>query len=310
MGTTQISKTMATFFKDLGKPAKDLLTKDYPSNFELTAEAKVATQGDVIGSHKTTVTRNNDGSLSGSFNPKWEFPSLGAAVQATIFTSKKLELEASVKNKGVVGLKSILKVTAPSFEQVGKEKDAQSVHADLEYQRENATVAVGLDLIAAKPQVSAALTGNKDQWTAGVETKYSVGAATDLASLAIGVLYQGLNWSATVLRNAQEGASNKVSYTARLYQKVDDALQVGAEIGWSADANDAGLKPPPTLVVGGKYRGAHTDFKAKCGTNGRVGVSYSQDVNYFTSVTLGLDLSTADSKDHKLGLSVDIHDSK
>jgi hypothetical protein len=282
----------------------DLLSKDFPTNLEITAETKLATSGDVTGSQKSKVTRNADGSLVGSIAPKWNLVSYGVTILATLHTSKKLELEASLKDKVLAGLKSTLKVNAKSFDAVGSQKDAQSVSAEFEYLHEYAAAALSVDLLAPKPQVSLGLTGKREQWTAGVEAKYSVGAATDLAALAAALHYAGSNWAATFTRAAAEGARAQVTYTARVHHKVDDALQVAAELSWAADAE----KAAPVLVVGGQFKGARSDLKAKVGTTGRVGLAYTQDLNYFASATLGLDLNAADSKDHKLGLALKIHD--
>jgi hypothetical protein len=58
------------FFSQLSQFV-DLLSKDFPTNLEITAETKLATSGDVTGSQKSKVTRNADGSLVGSIAPKW-----------------------------------------------------------------------------------------------------------------------------------------------------------------------------------------------------------------------------------------------
>ncbi len=282
----------------------DLLSKDFPTNLEITAETKLATSGQVTGSAKSKVTRNSDGSLVGSLAPKWNLLAQGLTILATLHTSKKLEIEASLKDKGVVGLKSTLKVNAKSFEALGSQKDAQSVSAEFEYVHESAAAALAIDLLAPKPQVSLGVTGKREQWTVGVEAKYSLGAATDLAALAAAIHYAGANWAATFTRAAAEGARAQVSYIARLHHKVDDALQVAAELSWAADAD----KAAPVLQVGGQFKGARSDLKAKVGTTGRIGLAYTQDLNYFASVTLGLDVNAADSKDHKLGLALKIHD--
>lgn len=291
-------------FADLGKTSKDLLNKDFPSNVEISIESKLSTSGDVTGSQKTKVTRNADGSLSGSLQPKWNLLAYGVSILATLYTSKKLDLEASLKDKGVVGLKSTLKVSAKQFEQLGSQKDAQSVSAEFEYLHEHAAVAFGVDLLAPKPQVSLGVTGRREQWTAGVEAKYSLGAATDLAALAAALQYAGSNWTATFVRAANEGARSQVSYVARLHHKLDDSLQLAADVAWNADAD----KAAPVLQLGGQFKGARSDLKAKASTNGRVALAYTQDLNYFASVTLGLDVSTADTKDHKVGLALKIHD--
>ena len=216
---------------------------------------------------------------------------------------------------------------APSFDQVGKEKDSQQVRVDVEYVQDAFAVALGVDVVHNKPTALLSAVGSRDHVTVGGEAAYSLGSAPDLQSLAVALGYSGSNWSATLLRKAAEGATQKVSYGANLYQKVDENLELGAEV-----AHAATDKAVPTLLFGGKFTGNKSYLKAKVGTNGRVGVAYTQvpnvivlclfvfvcihsccflslqDVNYFSSVTLGADVSTADSKDHKLGFAVNIHD--
>lgn len=291
-------------FADLGKTPKDLLAKDFPTNLEVTLETKLATAGQVTGSAKSKVTRNADGSLAGSIAPKWSVLAQGLSLLATLHTSKKLELEATLQDKLVAGLKATLKVNAKSFDLLGSQKDAQSIAAEFEFRRDFYAANAAVDLLAAKPQLTVAATALYEQLTGGFEAKYSIGGATDLAALAVALHYAGSNWAATLTRAAAEGVRAQVSYTARLHHKVDDALQVAAELTWAADAD----KAAPVLNVGGQFKGARSDLKAKVGTSGRIGLAYTQDLNYFASVTLGLDVNAADSKDHKLGLALKIHD--
>ena len=232
-------------YKDFGKTGKELFSKGFPNNFEFTAESTIAKQagekaeqGEVVITQKTKITRNDAGDLSGNFNPKWAVKSAGATLSTTIHTSKKLEIEATLADKGLKGLKSILKVAAP-----------------------------------------------------------------DLQSLAVAVGYAGAGWSGVFSRKAAEGATQKVSYGANIYQKVDENLELGAEV-----SHAVGDKNVPNLAFGGKFTGYKSDVKAKVGTNGRIGIAYTQDLNYFSRVTLGADVNSADSKDTKLGLSLSIHD--
>jgi len=292
---------MPSFFKDLGKTGKELFSKGFPSNFELTAESTIAKEGEVTGTQKTKVTRNDAGELSGNFNPKWTMKSAGATLSTTIHSNKKLEVEASI-DKGVKGLKSILKIVAPQFDGIGKDRDAQQVRAEFEYQQEAFAVAAGVDVLNAKPSASLSAVGVRDAWLLGADTAYSLGSAPDLQSLAVALGYVGSSWSATLARKAAEGASQKVTYSANVHQKIDENLEFGAELA-HAVADKA-----PVLNFGGKYGSGSSNVKAKIGTNGRIGVAYTQDVNYFTSVTVGVDVSSADSKDHKLGLALNIKD--
>lgn len=263
----------------------------------MSLETKLA--GDVAGSQKTKLTRNGDGALSASINPKVTLPSSGVELAATLYTSKKLELEVSKADLGVAGLKTTLKVAAKSFESLGAQKDAQSVSAEVEYLHERMTAALAVDLLAAKPQVALGITGAYENFTAGVEAKYSLGAATDLAALAAALHYNGPNYQATLTRTAADGARSNVAWNARLYQKIDDALAIGAELACAC--SDADKACAPTVAIGGQYKGARSDLKAKASTNGRIGLAYTQTLNYFSTVTLGLDISAANAQEHKIG---------
>lgn len=291
------------FFKDLGKTGKDLLAKKYPANFELTEETKIQKDGDWTATQKGVIKRNGDNEFSGSFNPKFNLKSSGVSLSATVHTDNKLQLETSTE-KLANGLKSILKVTAPSLTQLGSGKDAQQVRAEFEYKQEKVAATVGIDLLNEKPTASISAVSAKDKLQGGVDATWSLGSAPDLKSLALALGYSGDNWQATLSRTAKEGASGKVNYGVNVYQKVDDKLQIGAQVSFDASAE----KAAPTLLFGGQYKLADASVKAKCGSNGRLGVAYAQEVNYFTRVTVGLDLNTADSKDHNLGLLVELHE--
>ena len=297
-------------YKDFGKTGKELFSKGFPNNFEFTAESTIAKQagekaeqGEVVITQKTKITRNDAGDLSGNFNPKWAVKSAGATLSTTIHTSKKLEIEATLADKGLKGLKSILKVVAPQFDAVGKDRDSQSIRAELEYAQDVFVVGLGVDVLNPKPSASLSGVVNRERWSLGGEAAYSLGSAPDLQSLAVAVGYAGAGWSGVFSRKAAEGATQKVSYGANIYQKVDENLELGAEV-----SHAVGDKNVPNLAFGGKFTGYKSDVKAKVGTNGRIGIAYTQDLNYFSRVTLGADVNSADSKDTKLGLSLSIHD--
>jgi len=268
---------------------------------ELTAESTIAKDEDVVTTQKTKINRNDAGELSGNINAKWAFKSQGAALSATIHSNKKLELEASLADKGVKGLKSILKITAPQFDHVGKDRDAQQVRGEFEYSQEALAVALGVDILNPKPSASLSAVASRLAWAVGGEVAYSLGSSPDLQSLAVGVGYTGVGWAATLARKAAEGATQKVTYSANVHQKVDENLEFGIDVAQAAEKG-------PVMQFGTKFGNAASNVKAKIGTNGRVGVAYTQDVNYFTSVTLGVDVNSADSKDHKLGLAINIKD--
>lgn len=292
------------FFKDLGKTGKDLLAKKYPVNFELTAESTLQRDVDLVTTQKSRIVRNDDGELSGSFNPKWKFASKGSELSATIYTDKKLEIEATVQDAGTSGLKSKLKVKAADFTKLGSGANAQSVRAELDYKHENAAVTAGFDLINEKHSFTGSAVAQRNNFQGGVQVTYALGSKPDLTSLAVALGYTGLGWQATLSRTAKEGASGKVKYTVNAYQRVDDKLELGAEVNFDASAEKAN----PSLNIGGQYKLDNSSVKAKCSSGGRMGVSYTQDLNYFSRATVGLDLNTADSKDHKLGLLLEIHD--
>lgn len=236
-------------------------------------------------------------------------------------TNKKLELEASSVNKLTEGLKCILKVVAPAFDSLGKGKDAQTVRAEFEYNHEKAAVTVGVDLLNEKPSAAVSAVVAKDAVQGGVDAVWSLGAAPDLKALAVALGYTApAGWQATLTRKANDGASGKVTYGLNVYQKIDPVLQLGGEVSFDASAEKVsrrlaacvdspracGRQATPTLLVGGQYSVSNGSLKAKLGSGGRLGVAYAQEINYFTKVTVGLDLNVADSKDHKLGLLVDI----
>mmetsp|Transcript_15695 Transcript_15695/g.26966 ORF Transcript_15695/g.26966 Transcript_15695/m.26966 type:complete len:295 (-) Transcript_15695:31-915(-) len=292
---------MPTFYKDIGKNGKDLLNKDFPQNFDLVVETSPQKEGDVTIDAKLEAKRANDGSVSGSIKETFKHTSSGATLAATIFTSKKLELELSAKDKGVQGLKSKLKVTTAEFDRI-KEKEQNSVRVEFEYTNDRVAATLGVDVLDQKPAAKVSAVTNKDNWTAGVDGTYSLGQNGELSKFGVIVGYLGVGWEATLNRLAGKGFNQDVSYAATLYQKIDANLQLAAAF----DVQTGDDKANPNLKIGGKYQGLDSDVKATIGTNGRVGVAYTQTVNYFSKVTLGLDVNTADTKDHKLGLKLNI----
>jgi hypothetical protein len=294
---------MPQFFKDIGKTGNDLLVKKYPQNFEVTAETTLCKGDDHESSQKTQLTSDGEGQVAANFNPKWNLKSKGVNLSAKIYTSKKLELEISNTGKIAEGLKTVLKVTAPAFEQIGSSQ-GQQIKAEAEYKAEKVAVTASVDLVNEKPAATLSVVTAKDRLQGGLDVAYALGSSPDIKSLAAVVGFTGDAFQWTLSRKANERYNGKVSYGVNVYQQIDANLQLAAEVNYDASAE----KAAPSILVGGQYKLDNSSVKAKFGSNGRVGIAYSQELNYFSRATFGLDLNAGDSKDHKLGLLLEFHD--
>lgn len=274
-------------YVDLGKRAQDLLTKEFPDKTKLEVNSR-ASNGVQF---QTIATRNNDGSIVGSFQPKYTFVKQGVTVSTTVDTNRVVKAEATIEN-ALPGLKATL----------GGQTDTESIKADLEYKHDNFTVTTGLDFFSPKGNtLSATGVVSYEGFSVGASTEYFIADKQELRKFEGVAAYTTPDLQLTFF-SRRKGDVLGGTY----YQRVSAALGLGAEIAFDIRKPDG----TPKLTFGSSYTLdtlTATTVKGKFDTDGKLAVSYGQRINPYTRFTIGSTVNTNNlgaSGNHAIGFSI------
>jgi len=281
------------FYKDLSKKGKDLLNKDFPTAFEVKAETRTL-DGTAV---ETNLIRANDGSVAASLKPAVPLPAIGGAAEVSVNTAKNVTVEVSSANKVADGLTTKVKAAVPSFDSTQNATAA----LDLEYKHERVALLTSVDLLAKVHHARVSAVVPYEDFAFGVDTDVAVGGAPDLKRFGAAVNHRSKNAETTFYRRSE----GSVVYGANYHHIVNDDISLATDVSYDASRD----KAAPALTFGGWWRVApDSAVKARASTNGRLGFSWISNVTRQVKLTFGLDVSAADTRDHKIGLGVNIHD--
>jgi len=276
--------TDVPFHKDIGKRVSDLLTKEFPSEKQ---ENKVEWKGkaDNNVTFETSFLTKKDGSIVGTFVPKYEFKEYGTTVSAELTTAREYKAEVAVKDQLTKGLKTTFTGQAKGDDQWSTiafeyKQDYVALTGSVEYGKAAGSTVKG----------SAALGANG--WAAGVSAEYFVGFTqdSDLKELNSVLSYAGPAWDAAAfgrMKSLKDDSVNELGLN--YFHKVNRDLTVGAEVVFDT----ANAEAKPKLAFGGQYAFSDdTAVKAKLDTAGRLGLSWAQRYNKNAKIVLATTLDT------------------
>jgi len=261
-----------------------LLTKEFPSEKqENTVEWKGRADPDVT--FETKLVTKKDGSVVGTFIPKYEIKQYGATVSAELSTAREYKAEVAVKDKLATGLKVIVTGQAKG--------DDQWETLGFEYKQDHLALTGSVDYGKASGSTvkgSAALGANG--WAAGVSAEYFVGFTqdSDLRELNSVLSYAAPTWDASAfgkMKSLKDDSVNELGLN--YFHKVNSALTAGAEVVF--DTASAEAKPRLAIAVQNSFND-DTQVKAKLDTQGKLGVSLSQRYNKNAKFILASTLDT------------------
>jgi len=274
-------------FKDLGKSASDLLTKDFKVG-QNTVEVKTKTSNGVEFTPKAT---NKGSEMSGSLVAKYGFGG-GISTETTLNTCGQLEttLEAADAIQGC-------NVKLECVTDKGK-ASLSSAKLTLEYKQDKFTCKTSYDhfkdsALAANCAIafgSATLGGSIDLVKAAPKS-YAAALQFDQPDFTL---------MAQLSENIRAGEK---TYTGSYFHKISSAMQVGTEINKKGKA-DIGL------AFGCNYKlDKDTTVKGKVDADGILSASYKQKISSLTTLTLAASVNTMqldDPKKNKFGLALNI----
>jgi len=274
-------------FADLGKEAKDLISKNFHfGTVKLEAKTKSAN-----GVNFTTEGAHNtdSGDVAGSLETKFAVPKYGVTVNQKWNTGNILSGTVSVDSKLVDGLKVDVDASAsPGKFVTGSLTTKLKIdYSGCDYLRATTDIA-SADLTAPSLNVSGVLAYKG--WHAGVQGVYDA-AASKLVEQNVAVVYKS---GPVTLMGA---VLNSAKYQYSVSQEVNKSLSVAAQLQCDAGSETA-------ITLAGKYDLDDSTFvKAKLDNKLRLGVSYVQNMGAGVTATLSglVNGKSLDEGGHKIG---------
>jgi len=274
-----------TKFADLGKEARDMLSKNYHfGTVKIEAKTKAANglAFTAEGSHNT-----GNGDVSGSLEGKMTIKPHGVTLTKKWNTANVVSGIIGFENKLIDGMKvdidgSLAPVTGKITTKVKTDFTGLS------------NIRATLDVASAdftKPSINFSGVAAYQGWHAGYQTSYDTATGTATENNAC-VSYK--NGGVAIHANI----ANASKYTYTVHHAVNNNLQVAAALSCESGKETG-------LIVGGKYSlDGSAYLKAKLDHNLNLGVSYSQAFGSNVQATLSACVNgkALDQGGHQVGL--------
>jgi len=276
-------KTHPGLFADLGKRVTDLLTKEFPSE---KGENKLSWKGspNKDTTLETSIVQRKDGSIVGTFAPKYNHREWGTTFSAEINTRKEVKVEAAADDLlSVDGLKTTVTGYSKGTENYGE--------FGVEYKHELATVTASVDYGKANGSTVKASAVIGSQGVAlGAKTEYFFGGESELKDLTTVLSYSSSEFDITAFGRIQsQNDEDKNELGASYFHRINTDWQVGAEAVFETANTDA----KPKLTFGTQYVwNPDTIVKAKFDTAGKLGLSLQQKWNRNAKITIASTIDT------------------
>jgi len=285
-------------FSDLGKVARDLLSKDYNYGswkVAATTKSKSGVEFKVEGSqcHET-------GAAYGHLETKHSWKEHGLSVSEKWNTDNVITTEASCENKVMQGTKigvetALSPVTDKKNVKVKLALKNDYIHAGLDTNLSpNASGSTGGLLTDAQSTAGAVVGYNG--WLGGVQIGLDL-LHSKMTRNAFSLGYCASDFTLhTYVNDCQE-------YGGSIYHKINDRIEGGATLAWQ---NPSGRTK---FSFGAKYqvdRDAH--MKAKLTSDNHLGIAYVQALRPGIKLTLSslVDVRNFSHGGHKLGFGIDM----
>jgi len=274
-------------YADLGKSARDVFGKGYHFSL-LKLECKTKTASGV--EFTTGGSSNTDtGKVSGNLETKYKMPEYGLTITEKWNTDNTLAAEITVQDQLAKGLKITLDSTfAPTS---GKKTGCLKS----EYKHDQLTLNADVDLNAGPIIHGSAVTGYQG-WLAGYQMSFDV-SQSKLTRNNFSLAYAASDFS--LHSNCNDGTE----FGGALYQKVNDKLETGVQLAWTAGSNAT------RFGLGARYQlEADTAIRAKINNASQLGLSLQQKLQKGITLTLSslIDVKNFNQGGHKLGMALEL----
>ncbi|KAI8898478.1 eukaryotic porin/Tom40 [Globomyces pollinis-pini] len=273
-------------YSDIGKPANDLLGKDYP-----VGSAKLEVNTTTPNGIKFTVNGNKDnksGHIASDIKAKFTDKAKGLVFTETWTTNNVLGAQLELTDSIAPGLKLDLNAS------LLPEKGTKNAKAGLEYKQEHVFTRSSLDLFKGPTLYGDVVIGNEG-FVLGADVAYDVSDAK-VTKYGLAAGYIAPLFSVSVL------SANKFNvFTASYHQKVTSEVEAGAKAVWNKAVPDSNVG----IEVGTKVLlDKTTFFKAKVDNQGRLGLGYTNTLRPGIKMAVGglFDTTRLNADVHKLGV--------
>ncbi|EME84262.1 uncharacterized protein MYCFIDRAFT_214674 [Pseudocercospora fijiensis CIRAD86] len=278
-------------FGDLSKAANDLINKDFYHTSQATLDVKLKAPN---GTNVTVKGKQGfDGVTSGSIEGKHSLKPQGVTITQAWTTASLLDSKVELQDVVAPGVK----VDVQNLWNPAKEGSANQ-KVNLAFKNPNVHSRAFINYATAKGNIDATvdITAGHEGFLVGGEAGYDVQKAA-VTRYSLGVGYQTPTYVASIV-----GTQNLTLIAASYYQKVNSAVEVGAQAGYDVQSQKAS-----GLELASKYKLDPISFaKAKINDRGIAALAYSTKLNPGTTLGLGLSLDTnkLNEAGHKIGTSL------
>lgn len=280
-------------FVDLDKKTRDFLSKDFPDKVKFDFKAKK--NGLNV---ELNIARSNDGSIYGSISPKYNFGAYGLSFGGQVDNKRAIKVDLT-SDDALPGLKA----------GITGHGDSESVTVDGEYKSPYFTLAGSVNLFSAKGNklVGSAVIGNEGL-AVGVQSEY-VYDKLQTVNGTLSYSNQKHNYvSALYARVNTQSSSNVLGFA---YHQRFDRAAVAGDV--SLDVNK--VTDLPKITIGSSYdfpdKSEPITIKGKVDTEGRISVSYAQQLNKYARLIIGGTINTSNfspSGNHSFGVTFSVND--
>lgn len=276
-------------FKDFNKPAKDFLSKNFPTTNKTTL--KTAAEN---GVSFEVSAENKGGAYFGTFKPKLVLDKYDTEF-AGEFTSDNLF-------KGDVTVKDLLPGLTTKFHgETGDGKDGarDKAEIDLTYKHESATVnaVATMDIPKQAPTVKLSTVLGFGDFSGGAAATLNLSEEFGPSDVSAGLGYKTGGYNITALANGKL-ADSAWNLSGNVLYKVDNDLSVAAQVNYDLGKGADGISG----TIAGKYSlDASSSVKAKFTNGGALTLAYSNKVNKYSTLEIGTEIDTLGAGAGKFG---------
>jgi hypothetical protein len=277
-------------YSDLGKSARDLLTKGY--NYGLyKVEAKTKTSQ---GFELTTTCSSNHESkkFAGCLDTKYKWKDYGLTFVEKWNTDNLFASEITIEDQLINGLK--LSFDTQLVPHTGK----KSGKIKSEFQRPYVHTNLDVDFDFAGPMIHAAAVLGYKGWLAGyqmsVDTSKTAKSLLSQSNFAVGYSAGDITLHTAVVDGTE--------YQGSVHHKVSNRLETGVLLNWTAGSSDT------RFSIGAKYSpDCKATLRARLNNASQIALSYQQKLRKGVTMTLSTQLEGKNLAQggHKFGFGLD-----
>lgn len=275
-------------FADLGKQARDIFSKNYHIGV-VKLECKTKTSTGV--NFTVSGTSNNDtGKVNAFLETKYLVKDYGITIKEKWNTDNVLATQVSIEDQFLKGLKATLDTSfAP---QSGKKAGTLQTA----FKNEHVHLNGDIDLDVAAPQLHGAGVIKYQNWLIGAKLSHDLGK-NQLTKTNVGVGYAlgDFVFHSSVTDGHEFGGC--------MYQKVNDKLESGMTLSWTAGTNETRFGLGCTYKVDDD-----TSFRAKVNNSSQIGLAFTHRLKQGIQLTLStlIDGKNFNQGGHKIGLGLEL----